>query len=196
MRNKKEIVCLSHLRGIFRSSIIAKHALFFAHTYHAKHAFSPGAYHLSHSQQFPHPLRRPQPTAVQVQPNIYSYHLSNSSLLLRRTTRHPLKLPRVLPRHARLVPRAFAAFPEAVAFLADEPGVAEAAVFGAVVLLAGACEVGIFVSCLVFFGVYSRGHGSFGCALSYCLGWGWVWNGAYRSRCERKLALNATEDYV
>ena len=117
-------------------------------------------------------------------------------LLLKRPTRRPLEFPRILPRHARFVASAFAAFPEAVAFLADEPGVAEAAVFGAVVLLAGACEVGIFVSCLVFFGVYSRGHGSFGCALSYCLGWGWVWNGAYRSRCERKLALNATEDYV
>jgi len=67
--------------------------------------------------------------------------ISSSSLLLRRTTRHPLELPWVFPRHARLVPRAFAAFPEAVAFLADEPGVAEAAVFGAVVLLAGACGV-------------------------------------------------------
>ena len=70
--------------------------------------------------------------------------VSSDLLLPRRTARHPLELPRVLPRHARFIPGAFAAFPEAVAFLADETGVAEAAVFGAVVLLAGACEGGGF----------------------------------------------------
>ena len=78
-----------------------------------------------------------QPRRSQSIPCKYYQHLS--SLLLRRTARHALELARVLPRHARLVPGAFAAFPEAVAFLADETGVAEAAVFGTVVLFAGAC---------------------------------------------------------
>ena len=59
-------------------------------------------------------------------------------LFPRLSTRQPLELPGVLPRHARPVPRAFAAFPEAVAFLADKPRVADAAVFGAVVLFARA----------------------------------------------------------
>jgi len=76
----------------------------------------------------------------------------SSSLLLRRTARHPLELPRVFPRHARLVPGAFAAFPEAVAFLADEAGVADPAVFGAVVLFSGACEGFWSVRCCFFEG--------------------------------------------
>jgi hypothetical protein len=58
-------------------------------------------------------------------------------LLLQSATGRPLEFPWVLPRHARLVSGAFATLPEAVAFLADESGVAEAAVFGAVVLFAG-----------------------------------------------------------
>ena len=64
-------------------------------------------------------------------------------LLLKRPTRRPLEFPRILPRHARFVASAFAAFPEAVAFLADEPLVAEAAVFGAIVLFAGTWEMSV-----------------------------------------------------
>lgn len=83
------------------------------------------------------PARDACSEAVQVQNSIPS----SSSLLLRRAARHALELPRVFPRHARLVPGTFAAFPEAVAFLAHEAGVADSAVFGPVVLLSGACEV-------------------------------------------------------
>lgn len=63
-------------------------------------------------------------------------------VLPRCPTGRPLEFPRILPRHARLVSGAFAAFPEAVAFFADEPGVADAAIFGAVILFAGTCERG------------------------------------------------------
>lgn len=43
-----------------------------------------------------------------------------------------------LPTHPHLIPRPFATFPEAAARLADEDVPAEAAVFGAVGLFAGA----------------------------------------------------------
>jgi hypothetical protein len=104
---------------------------------------------LSHSQQLSFQPNRDARSseAVQVQNSIPSFF---SGLLLRRTARHPLEFPRVFPRHARLVSGAFAAFPEAVAFLADEAGVADAAVFGAVVLFSGACE-DILVSSLMLF---------------------------------------------
>jgi len=62
-------------------------------------------------------------------------------LLPQRPTRRPLEFSRILPRHARFVASAFATFPEPVAFFADEPLVAEAAVFGAVVLFAGTWEL-------------------------------------------------------
>jgi hypothetical protein len=75
---------------------------------------------------------------------LYTENLSARAVRLRRrrllprsSARHPLKLPGIFLRHARLVARAFAAFPEAVAFFADEACVADAAVFGAVVLFAG-----------------------------------------------------------
>lgn len=61
-------------------------------------------------------------------------------LLLRSTAGHSLELPRVLPRHARLVSCSFAALPEAVTLLADQSGVADAAVFWAIILFSGACE--------------------------------------------------------
>ena len=98
--------------------------------------------HLScHSQILPRPGRDALAASEALQTTITTHlALFFSSLLLRRTTRHALEFPRVFSRHARLVPRAFAAFPEAVAFLADEPGVADAAVFGAVILFTGACE--------------------------------------------------------
>jgi len=76
-------------------------------------------------------------------------HPSFSSLLLRRSAGHAFKFSGVFLRHARLVSSAFAAFPEAVAFLADETGVADAAVFWAVILLSGACEVVSTVRLLV-----------------------------------------------
>jgi hypothetical protein len=65
-----------------------------------------------------------------------------SRLLLCRSSWHSLEFARVLLGHARLVSSAFAAFPEPVAFFAYQAGVADAAVFGAVVLLSGACEIG------------------------------------------------------
>ena len=86
---------------------------------------------------------RAEPPYVQVQSTLL---FISSGLLLRRTTRHALELPRVFPRHARFVPGAFAAFPEAVAFLAYQACVADAAVFGAIVLLSGTCEVGVLVA--------------------------------------------------
>ena len=102
--------------------------------------------------------------------------VSRSSLLFRRTARHALELAGVLSRHARFVPGAFAAFPEAVAFLADKPGMAEAAVFGAVVLLAGTCEggvwlVGSFVRwvCLLFGGECSREMGGSRVCVGACV---------------------------
>ena len=114
---------------------------------------------------------RAEPPYVQVQSTLL---FISSGLLLRRTTRHALELPRVFPRHARLVPRAFAALPEAVAFLADETGVAEAAVFGAVVLLAGACVNFMSVASLGWWRVaWFRMGSAQGRAFGLCHGMGW-----------------------
>ena len=80
-----------------------------------------------------------------------------------------------------------------MAFLADKPGMAEAAVFGAVVLLAGACEVGDLSVVWTFRSVL-EGTWEFW----MCVGLSGMWlgvDGAYRSRCERKLALDSTEWY-
>ena len=74
-----------------------------------------------------------------------------------------------------------------MAFLADEPGVAEAAVFGAVVLLAGACEVGDLSVVWTFRSVL-EGTWEFW----MCVGLSGMWlgvDGAYRSRCERKVSF-------
>jgi hypothetical protein len=81
---------------------------------------------------------------VRLPPKLSIRHPPLTFLLLLLLPQGPagrsLELPRILSRHARFVPSAFAAFPEAVAFFADEPLVAEAAVFGTVVLFAGTCE--------------------------------------------------------
>ena len=142
---------------------------------------------LSHSQK----LRfQPDRDALAAKPvQVQSASRQFSSLLLRRTARHALELPRVFPRHARLVPGAFAAFPEAVAFLADETGVADSAVFGAVVLFSGACEFFWSVRCCFFagkclvewrfgVGVFALGRFGFG-----------MWDEAYRSRCDEMSAF-------
>ena len=78
-----------------------------------------------------------------------------------------------------------------MAFLADEPGVAEAAVFGAVVLLAGTCEdevwlVGSFVR-WAFFSLEGSARGKWEACVIGLL----FWDGAYRSRCEGGLALDS-----
>ena len=166
---KRDYVCYSHLSRHFFFGFPSSFIHFLlAHVY-AKRYLPPGSYHTSRFQQFPH---QHQPRRSQSIPCKYYQH--PSSLLLRSTARHALEFPRVLPRHARLVPGAFAAFPEAVAFLADETGVAEAAVFGAVVLLAGACVNFMSVAPLGWWRVaWFRTGSAQGRAFGLCHGMGW-----------------------
>lgn len=60
------------------------------------------------------------------------------SLSLRFRAGSPLVLARILSAHSLRVPRTFSAFPKTRTFLADHEGVTYAAVFGPVVLFAGA----------------------------------------------------------
>lgn len=140
--NKKEIMFYP-LGRHFPGSIMTDFAPFFAHMCYAKRTLPLGTYHLSSLSTVLKADCDARSEDFSTTPKKRA-SVSSGLLLPRRTARHPLELPRVLPRHARFIPGAFAAFPEAVAFLADETGVAEAAVFGAVVLLAGACEGGGF----------------------------------------------------